>query len=135
MAIARARTLAVAEVSHSGYGPMAMRVRLWAVLSSLGAVSCGDSVIIARELAVQALSADGRDAGADAGDHVLGVPHGSSEGHSPVNTHLPPPSPPKPSVHPVEVPHRSSSTSISPSESTDGGSHTDPTAASTAAHH
>lgn len=105
-----------------------MHVRLWVVLSSLAAASCGDSVVIARELVVQAVSAERADAGADAGNHVFGVPHGSSDGHPPSSAHTAVPSGAKSSVHPVEPPHRSStSTSIPVTESSDGGSHTDNT--------
>jgi hypothetical protein len=128
-AISDGRTLAVAEVSHSSYGRGGMHVRLWVVLSSLGAASCGDSVVIARELVVQAISVERADAGADAGDHVLGVPHGSSEGHPPSSAHPPTSSGPKPSGHPVVEPprHSSASTSIPVIESVDGGSQTDKT--------
>jgi hypothetical protein len=114
-------------------------VRLWVVLSSLGAASCGDSVVIARELVAQeVVSAERFDAGPDAGSHVPGVFHGGSDGHPPSNAHLPPPSSSKPSVHPLDPPHHSSSstsssstssssTSVPGTESSDGGSNSSKT--------
>jgi hypothetical protein len=115
--LASGRMLLVADVSESSYVRRAMRVRLWVVWSSLGALSCGDNVVIARELAVQALSSEVADAGSDAGNHESGVPHESSEGRSATSTTRPSS---KQTAHPVEDPHHASN---SPTENSDGGSY------------